>query len=260
LRYGIFTGFARPTRTKLVQMKQMGFDDAILCLISKRDFSGMRLPKYVAEDLSLIADCGMTPHIMYWVFRDKSFIDKMVSHFLLSVSGIPIGSVVLNCEADYHVGSFESKACALYLRSKFANFVMSVVGLPGLHSTVKDLLAVCDYGIPEAYSIWFPQEEPHWSHTKSTFPGTMQQDAYADWKHRPVVMGLGCYFGQRPGNQIHPPMSKELTMSMSLNETHRLGVLTAYYWSMPHLVRDNQNAIETMMCLKSEFQRYRVVP
>lgn len=258
MRFGIFTGFARPSRYNLEQMKQAGFTDAYLCLISKRNFASMRQPQDVERDVATIVGSGLVPHIMYWVFRDNAFIDSMVDHVNKSTRNVKVESILLNCEKDYHDGSFESQKCAKYIRAKLSNYRIGVVGLPSLHKTVKDLLAVCDYGMPEAYSIWFPQTESHWSHSKATFPGTMQDAAYLEWNHRPLVMGLACYFGARPASTAHPDMSKELTMSMSINETIRLGVDNMAFWSMPHIVRNTQLSNEILICLKTEFQRYRI--
>lgn len=261
MRYGIFTGFSKLKRQHLKMMREIGISDAYICLIAKRNFSGMRSVEDTIVSLRTVVDEGLVPHLMYWVFRDSAYIAAMVNHVVQSTKLIYPASILLNCEKDYETGKYDPIQAAAQIRLGLSNYKLGVVRIfdPTPSPAMAAVINVCEYDMPEAYSIWFPQQEPHWSHDKATFPGTMQQNiAEHRVPNKRLVMGLACYFGDRPATTAHPKMSKELTISMSLNETHRQGVHEAVYWSMPHLTRGDKTANETLMCLKSEFQRYKM--
>jgi hypothetical protein len=179
-------------------------------------------------------EAGLYPHLMIWAKRKEPFLDSALDWLLEMCSRAPeLHSVLLDCEGHWHRGTLDKEEAANMVGNRLADIKVGVTGLTKLHPTVLPVAECADYVVPQAYSFWKPGGA-HWSHSRSTFPQTMQATAELSWslENADLIMGLGCYWAGRPVQGLTPKLEPIQTMRASAIETVALGVDTAWYWSL----------------------------
>jgi hypothetical protein len=211
----------------------------------------------ILDDMNWLHINGMSTHIMFWISRNQTYIDdciedlKLLISYIQQNSDLQIKSFLYDAEYHWHKGSLpihnaipQLSSFHSYIRMVTSNMKrlvqFGVTGLGGkkIHRNVAELLKICDYGLPQAYTPWFPNKvtdgKKHWSHSLSTEPGTIQIDSNEAWGkyNKPLVMGLGCYYLTRPPRFGLPKMTKEENLTKSLKTTVDLGYDKIAYWSL----------------------------
>lgn len=239
-------------------IEKVGFTDVVLGIQAR--YNNWRVA-YSTASIREIADTlrkmGCRVHLMGWFTRKKRFIVTGARDLCRISNAVGPDSIMLDAELHWHRTYDISLKDAVELTSTlFADrpCKLGVTGLARMHSTVKALLEVCDYGLPQAYSIWRPRVENHWSHSPATEPVTLQRTAWNTWSkgNKYLVMGLSCYWASRPDRFAGLKSMDQMTsMRLSIKESKRLGADQFAYWSLKHLMRDNRYAKERVEFLRS---------
>lgn len=252
LRLGIFADWAPPSRASLVYAKKSGMVDIVLGVWADRGKTfaprAWRQSRLI-EIASLCYDLDLHPHLMVWAHRDKRFLGASLDWCReVGEKAWWIESLLLDCEGPWHRGGngLPPQEAADFVAKRLDGWSWGVTGLPTLHKTLAPLAELAHYVVPQCYSFWKPTGR-HWSHSKKTFPQTMQVDGVKSWsrKNSEIIMGLGCYWANRPAHQPYvPALSTPQTMRASAIETAALDIPIAWYWSLKWLrkrgVRGNE--------------------
>lgn len=259
MRLWIFADFSVPTEAHIAQYAQCGFTDVVLGVAkSTTEFKLSSTATRWLKACELIRKYGMKPHFMVWAIRERSFIEQTFEVLLPLADQGDVSSLLFNAEGTWHRGkvggaqALSAQAAANLIRQLRSPLDLGVVGFDRLHTTVLPLAKVCNYIMPEAYSFWKPGGD-HWSHSWHTFPGPQQRRAYDAWwvklPEKQFVMGLACYWGDRPRRGVAPALYDVQSMRLAMTETvavwheaaapnspHSLdGFQGAAYWSGKHL-------------------------
>ena len=246
-RKWIFADWKLPDQTDLNLIRDMGFTDAVLGIGDDSD--GRFRCKYstarIVASAEAVRALGVRVHLMSWVRRQKTFIDEMAAVLLPLCREADAATLMLDAEGSWHrYQGISAAAAAARVRERLRGLPcpLGVTGLSNLHKTVAPLLAVCDYGLGQAYSIWKPGGA-HWSHGAATEPGPQQAASFASWGtgNKPLIMGLSNYWAARPARNGLPPMDVETSLNTSLQAAETAGANEVAYWSLKWL-RQKSNA------------------
>jgi hypothetical protein len=249
---GVFADWKPPTDREIQFVRQdLNFTDLILGIWprDRKDRTGWEPPRIwtperVCDRAAAVAAAGLTPTIMIWLGRYPEQIRAGVN-WLAELGAETRAQVLLDLEGDWHRGKgiAPDKAAALVARlMKAAGVRWGVTGLAGLHSSLAPIARRADFVVPQAYSIWKPGGA-HWSHSRSTFPGTQQAASVRSWSavKKPIVMGLSCYWGARPKAAGVPALTQPQTMRIAAAETVALGIREAWFWSLKWITGKSQS-------------------
>jgi len=241
-RLWIFADWKLPDRCDLEMVEEMGFTDVVLGM-GVND-NGCFKTKYgkqrVVNSAEQVKALGPRVHVMSWIRRQKTFIRECGEWMVDICEATDAASGMLDAEGDWHRNSGVSAAeGAALVQEVFDGLSCSlgVTGLSKLHSTVRPLLDVCDYGLGQAYSIWKPGSKEHWSHSKATEPGAQQAASWASWgvADKPLVMGLSNYWANRPARFGMPAMGVRESLEKALEGARLVGADHVAYWSVKWL-------------------------
>jgi hypothetical protein len=232
-------------------IKASRFTDVVLGItIGRTKWRRSMSDQQVIDNARWLIDNGMRVHIMVWLSRDAAFIRALITDIKNLIdkcldNAITITSIIYDAEREWHNGKYNVDRAIDLLESALhtyirvcSNILIGVTGLADLHKHVAKLLAVCDYGIPQAYACWFPPSvtkgKKHWSHSLSTEPRRIQREAHRTWGKydAPLVMGLANYYLTRPPRFGLPRMSAQENLEACADETLRLGYNRVAYWSL----------------------------
>ncbi len=199
--------------------------------------------QHIKDSVSKLKDMGIRPHLMAWIRRDKQYIEDCCSWMRSIVEASGAHSAMLDAEHDWHNGSFDVSDAVDLVAKKFEGraFKLGITGLSAMHSTVGPLVEASDYGLGQAYSIWKPNADGHWSHNDSTEPGIEQHASWESWKQagKYLVMGLSNYWASRPKRTVKgktvPEMSQLESLQTCLDASVQVGAAQIAYWSLKHL-------------------------
>ncbi len=222
----------RPSQTTewLELYQELGFTDAVFVLndYGFKDFGLFASAQRVADVCHRYRDAGIRPHLMSWVKPKADFIHAAADVLVPLCSAAGATSLMWDVE-EYWTQEKADHAQVAHevLAPAFADLPcpMGVTGITSLPGKVKPLIAVSDYGCPQAYS--FPgKATDSWY-----YPGRTQRLAAKFWgaQGKPLVMGLAAY---KQGSTPRPEMSECVESSLAL------GVDRVCYWGANSL-RDN---------------------
>lgn len=177
---------------------------------------------------------GIRAHLMIWAKRRQAFLDSSLDWLREQCrDASELYSVLLDCEGSWHRSGMPAKSAAAMVGDRLDGVIWGVTGLTALHTTVAPIARLASYVVPQAYSFWKPGEN-HWSHSRSTYPQVMQATAHKSWSTVPgeLIMGLGCYWQERPAFDKQPKLSELQTMRACAIESTALEVERAWYWSL----------------------------
>jgi hypothetical protein len=227
----------------------MEFSDVVLglALNDEPKFAPSYGLKRTTSVINKLYNIGVNVHLMAWMHRDAVFVHDCITYLSKLALDTGADSILLDCEKDWHNGSVDPSTVIMHgiLQNHFfraGDFDLGVTGLSFLHPTVKHLAEVCDYVIPQAYSIWKPGKENHWSHSDHTEPYYQQRKSYDDWSacEKPIILGLSNYWASRPKRMFTtsskhnflPKMSTEESLKQSISGAFECNVDGIAYWSL----------------------------
>lgn len=229
MRLWIFHDFQVPTEDHLMLYHELGFTDIVLGVTTNRkQFKLNYTKKKWADAAKMSWRYNLTPHFMVWAIRKQSAIEDTFDVLVPLIKDTGVESLMFDAEGTWHKGREIGPTAAAGIVRDVADeysLKVGVTGLDRLHSTVKPLAEVCDYILPQAYSFWKPvqlcNDGKHWSHSAHTFPGVQQRKAFESWNlpSKDFVMGLACYWGDRPKNRLTPTITDAQSMRFSMTET-----------------------------------------
>jgi hypothetical protein len=235
MRLWVFADFKPLNDNDLKLLESLNVTDVVLGLADSKP--SQFKPKFTDEKLRSnvkeLRNLNIDPHFMIWIKRHQKFINESCKYLLGIEDEFKPRSILLDAESHWHEGSIASNTASKLIEDNLTPIMckLGVTGLAVLKPSVKSLLRICDYGLPQAYSIWKPNDSDHWSHSKTTEPGRLQRTALSTWgvEDKPIVMGLACYWTARPNlGQIE-------SMRIALDTTITLGNNEVAYWSLKHL-------------------------
>lgn len=216
------------------------------------------LPKLVAS-AKWLQEHNIKIHLMYWLKSDPKSVDaldSLISKQLeeLKKNGIVIDSILYDAEKDWHknksgitvVLSCVNKLDIMQRRINSDNpsIKFGVTGLAKLHDSLIPLIHICDYVIPQAYAVWFPGVNIHWSHSPNTRPLKIVKTAHETWGFykKPTVMGLANYYLKRPmewiGNNLYPATTESQNLELCISECKKYGYDRVAYWSLQSVKKE----------------------
>ena len=246
MRVWIFADFNDIDDKELELLRTLNITDVVLGVADENPstFALNNSETIFRENSDQLMNMGIDVHLMSWIRRDSKFIENMAASLTNLTEKISPRSVLLDAEKHWHKGRMSvPNACKLLKQSMSSIQVpIGITGLAQLQSTVKELCRTFDksYGLPQAYSIWKPGEEPHWSHSDSTSTPHLQRQAFNTWNdvydttsedYEPskIVMGLAAYWLQRPG------VSAESVFNSAIAATKALNIQEVAFWSLNHI-------------------------
>lgn len=250
-RLGVFADWKLPTDEELRFVSEdLRFDDVIFGIARDTSRAGWS-PKYseskVIERIAASRQAGLEPVVMPWAVKSEIGIEEMCS-FILNVTGKETASL-LDTEEDWYASlGMTKQSAAERVADRLSERTWGVSGIGGLHKTVEPIASLSKFNVPQCYPFWKPTADKHWSHSSSTFPGPQQDQGFERWKdineQAELIMGLGCYWAERPANGTTPKLSASHTMRFAAIETVSLGVTTAWYWSLKWLMEHGERGDE----------------
>lgn len=250
-RIGIFTNWSTPSDEALrFSIEQCGFEDLVIGVPARDRASSTWSPGFdqrsLEERIVATRQAGLTPWVMVWAIREQAWLEGALP-WLVDLARRLGACPVLDCEPDrhvpaWHVGRLAPELARETLIDELGELPWAVTGLDELHWSVKPLAQVAPICVPQAYSIWKPGGEQHWSHSAHTAPGYQQARAIESWSRiggvplDRITMGLGCYWGARPAfGAIAPALPSARSYRIAAAETAALGVPRAWYWALEHI-------------------------
>ena len=261
MKLGFFADWFPPTTAGLREMKAIGASTVIFGVGTSRDARSGFIASQLwnKAKLSRLVRAARTielePVVMFWVRRRERYMETMLEWFedaIESQPGMDNLTVLWDCEKDWRRADYSaamSLEAATDLLVHFAEdhrLRAGVTGLPVLSSAVLPLAKRVDFTVPQAYSIWKPRDESHWSHSPKTAPMVMQQLANTSWASvnetlrkegsnhyvDSSVIGLASYWGARPkSGRVWQSITEGQAMRASLAEAKHLGYDQAWFWS-----------------------------
>jgi hypothetical protein len=241
----VFADFKLPTSKDLKLLQSLNITDVVLGVeVEYRSWKLKYSEERIIEAVNKLHNRGLQAHLMCWLSRDRTDITQTAQGMIHLANQTQCKTMLLDAEYHWHRGAMSSGSAAQLIAEGFKEKPcdLGVTGLGILNPSVKHLLKVCDYGIPQAYSIWKPGTEAHWSHSRSTEPGQLQVTSWRSWNtcNKPLIMGLSCYWAERPPRRGMPRMNQIDSMYHSLETSKVLGANSFAYWSLKHLHRNSQ--------------------
>lgn len=241
-RLGVFADWRLPTDEDLrFVTEQLGFNEVILGLWPK-DGAAYWEPRYtlaqVDERVRACRDATLMPVVMVWLVRTPAFI-RTTCDWLLSLedSNLPL---LLDAEEAYYKSSqYTSTAAAHDIKTRLIDRYWGVTSIPRPPDTVDQLIRAAKFTVPQCYSYWKPGPKEHWSHSRATFPGPEQSLGASVYRalnpRAEMIMGLGCYWANRPADRYTPELTASQIMRFSCIETLAQGITTSWWWSLKWL-------------------------
>jgi hypothetical protein len=176
---------------------------------------------------------------MGWYSRNESFMKRAAPDLIDLAEATQCRTMLGDAEKYWHEGNMPVDEAADLTKELFANkpCPFGITGLAKLQRSLVKLIDVVDYRMPQAYPIWKPGKEKHWSHSKATEPVTIQETAWNTWNmaDNESVIGLGCYWAMRPARYGWAKMGQLDSMYRALHTSLALGSKAVAYWSLKHL-------------------------
>lgn len=246
MRTWIFADWKLPNQSDIDLIDDLGFTDVVLGLALPKTarFTPLYGGKRVVNTIKKIYDqLDVNVHLMSWMHRESKFVWECTNYLSKLAIDTCAESILLDTEKDWHNGNIKPETVVRHgiLTNPFykaGNFELGVTGLSFLHPTVKPLLEVCDYCIPQAYSIWKPGQEDHWSHSESTEPYHQQRRSVDDWSvcNKNIILGLSNYWASRPIREVGGlskfKIDTEESLTRAINGAMSKNVYGVAYWSL----------------------------
>lgn len=250
-RLGVFADWRLPTDEQLAFVSQeLGFNEIILGLWPVEGGHGWKARYTLAEvdeRVRACRDATLMPVIMVWLVRSPEFIESTCNWLLTLEDGnLPI---VLDAEEAYYRSSkLTCVAAAQEIRARLADRYWGVTSITKPPDTVDQLIRYAKFVVPQCYSFWKPGRGNHWSHSRSTFPGPAQALGATVYRamnpQAEMIMGLGCYWAERPAHSLTPMLTASQVMRIACTETMAQGITTAWWWSLKWLMEDGERGDE----------------
>jgi hypothetical protein len=236
----IFADFKLPDPKEIELLTTLNITDVVLGIESEHRSWRLKYSEdQIVETVNKLHNRGLQTHLMCWISRDQEDIIKTAEGMLHLAENSGCKTMLLDAERHWHKGPMLPNRAAALIADKFAGRTckLGVTGLANINPTIVDLLKVCDYGLPQAYSIWKPEAQDHWSRSISTEPGCLQIVSWDRWMMygKPLVMGLSCYWAARPPRYKMPAINQIDSMNRCLGTSKVLGAGSVAYWSLKHL-------------------------
>lgn len=236
----LFTDFKVPIPSKIKIIKNLNVSDVVLG-VGKPPYGQITFSNNsIITCSNALAEAGINVHLMSWVSRRTEEHIEYAYNLLKSFTNIiDCKSIMLDLEKDWIVGQY-SLDRAIDMTKDLVDKIQCQFGVTSyslLPSSVIPILDICDYVIPQAYSVWKPSNTKHWTHSDLTIPGDMQEISCSVWsKHinkEKIVMGLGCYWLLRPN-----VISEYENLKICIDKVKELEIDKVAYWSLKHLVKN----------------------
>lgn len=245
MRVWVFTDWNPLNNAEVTLLRWLKCSDVVLGIMSGNGIpSAMFMHKFVMNTIAL-QNLGLRVHHMYWLSRNRGRIRDIASTIRTVGSRCSPDTILFDAEGSWHQSdstdpTFTAPKARDFLYEQLGE-LLAVYGLTGIapkmHESLDPLAECSHYLLPQAYSIWHPMSESHWSRSNVTEPGTMQRQAFTGWRRvqsrcqsAPLVMGLAAYWTKRP------KMSQLDSMSRCIEAVRQLGVNEVAYWSLKHLM------------------------
>ena len=238
---GVFADWKLPSDEEIRFIAEEAEFQTVIIGIAKSDHNGWS-PKIqsqrIVERAIACRDAGLETIIMPWLVRRHDAIegvcDWICNYFTAS------DPIVFDAEEGCYSGSVTPEAMADRIADRLVGRVWGVTGIGNLHGDLRPLVERARLICPQCYPFWKPGSAYHWSHSRATFPGPQQDVGALIWREfapdARLAMGLGCYWGSRPGQGTTPYLSAPHTMRFAAVETAALGINEAWYWSLKWLI------------------------
>lgn len=247
----MFVGWNNLSQAKRREVKNSRTTDVVFGLNFGNDGNFKHLNKErLIKDVQWCQNNNIRIHLMPWMIRNKDFIVSCYENLqefleLMEMYHIDIKSVLLDAEKDWFFGDDLldlDDAIKLTKNFKFKlknkNIELGVTSLLKIQEPIKPLAKLCDYVLPQAYSVYFQNKSNHWSHNEVFTPGISQEVAYNSWSkyNNNIVMGLAIYNEYRPPLNGHRGFPINLSLETSLNVTKSIGVDRIAYWDLNKII------------------------
>lgn len=182
-------------------------------------------------------EAGLSAHLMIWGHRNRNYLIRALGDLREWRAESGAGLIILDAEDDWHAGAHAVDACVQVVERELYASPWAVTGLGPIHRTVRPLAERATITIPQAYSIWHPEDPSHWSRSPATarrlVPPGFQRRCWEQWHHVSdrVELGLAAYWLARPGMKAAEVAEEQLVAALDL------GCSRAWYWSLRHLRR-----------------------
>jgi hypothetical protein len=245
-RLGIFTNWRMP-KLEEIELLLSGdslFRDLIIGLPpkdmhAKRWYPKVNVDRWLRkiEEFKAAFPGRLEIYMMYWGVRNKQWLEDSLSH-IKDISDELGTKPVLDNEGEWHKGNLDPYVAKDKIVDVFGSGYI-VTGLDKLRSSLRPVVQSCSLAIPQAYSIWKPKVQNHWSHSSHTFPGYQQVRALNSWSQyidkEKIVQGLSNYWGDRPATGKQPALTQNQTMMLAATQTIDLELFEAWYWTIEFL-------------------------
>lgn len=242
----IFADFNSIDEDELKLLQDIKATDVVLGIagVESKSFELAFSADTIRANCAQLKAVGINPHLMIWLRRSKQFINDSAEVIVPLVTECEPASLMFDVEGHWHKGRYNvqdaSELVKQVYRDELPNCPIGVTGLSRMHDTVEILsdTIAADYVIPQAYSVWKPTKDKHWSHSSSTEPGDMQMASYTSWmdgKSWRMIMGLGVYWLRRPSRDGKEAMVDGDNLNICIDATRQLGVDSVAYWSLKHI-------------------------
>lgn len=241
-RLGVFADWRLPTDEDLAFVSEdLGFNEIVIGLWP-RDQAKAWEPKYsmaqVNERVRACRDATLMPTVMVWLVRTPRFIESTCD-WLLALDDKDIPLLLDAEEAYYRSAAYSSIAAAHDVKMRLVARHWGVTSIPRPPDTVEALIRQAKFTVPQCYSFWKPGGRPHWSHNRATFPGPEQALGATVWRAlnptADLIMGLGCYWAERPADRYTPKLTASQIMRFSCIETLAQNIHASWWWSLKWL-------------------------
>jgi hypothetical protein len=248
-KLGVFADWKLPSDEEIRFVSEgLGFQ-IIVIGVGTNGIDGWN-PTYKAEKIiervEACSQAGLETIVMPWAIRKEDSINQMcdwlLEHFKTSTP------ILFDAEEPWYRGTINQHKAAEIIAEALSDRIWGVTSVPKMSLSVEPLAKLASILIPFGYAVWNPESKSHWSHSKSSFPGVLQDVAAINWKPKNpearFIMGLANYWGARPATGKTPALSASHTMRFSCIETIALGIYEACFWALKWFLEDSDRGKE----------------
>jgi hypothetical protein len=180
---------------------------------------------------------GVSPHLISWLRPTERYMTDAATRLRPLCMTTGARSLLFDAEEPWtHHPSLKGRGAraAEALLQRFWKFdfwpcLLGMSGITFVPAEVKPLTQLCDYVLPQAYSV--AKEGTVYR------PGVTQRKAYELWSGfgKPMVMGLAAYKPNRYGG-----FSPAGSMQKAITATEDLAISEVAYWSLRWIVESKE--------------------
>lgn len=245
---GVFADWKLPTDEEIRFVAEKARFQTIIIGVKKAEGGGWK-PKLetgsIVERVRACQQAGLETFVMPWLVRNVHAVES-VCEWLLDNFSI-VDPSIFDAEEGAYTGSMAPEAMAEMIADMLDGRMWGVTSIGKFPPTLAALIRLARILCPMGYSFWKPGSAAHWSHSRSTFPGPQQDEAFDEWNEvndsARFAMGLGCYWDDRPAQGLTPALTHH-TMRFAAIETAALGIVEAWYWSLKWMLREGEQGEE----------------